>query len=391
MKGILKSLKILDFTTMLPGPLASLYLADLGAQVLRIESPEKPDPMRSLPPFKDGKSVAHSYLNRSKRSLSINLKKSQAREIIFKLVEEHDVLIEQFRPGVMERLGLGYKDLSSINPRLIYISLTGYGQNGPLKDRAGHDINYLGLSGASSYSGTKAQGPVLSGLQLADMAGGSYHVVMGLLAAVIHRLEHGEGQYLDVSMSDSVLSMQGLYAASTLAGKQDLGYESHVLNGGSYYDYYESKDGRYFTVGSLEPKFLKSLVEAIGCDELLQLLKDDPVKFKQALKEQFALRDFAQLKEIFATVDACVEPVLSLAEACEHEHFRARNMFVEVPKNELDTTVTETQVASPFKFSKSQASYSYIGRKQGADTASVLKEIGLCSEQINVLRAEQVI
>ena len=197
MKGILKSLKILDFTSMLPGPLASLYLADLGADVIRIESPERPDPMRSLPPFKDGQSVAHSYLNRSKRSLGLNLKKNQAREIIFRLMEQYDVIIEQFRPGVMERLGLGYRELAAINPKLIYVSLTGYGQFGPYKDKAGHDINYLALAGTASYSGTKEHGPVLSGLQIADMAGGAHHVVMGLLAAVIHRLEQGKGQHLD--------------------------------------------------------------------------------------------------------------------------------------------------------------------------------------------------
>ena len=391
MKGVLKSLKILDFTTMLPGPLASLYLADLGAQVLRIESPERPDPMRSLPPFKDGESVAHSYINRSKRSLSIDLKKSQAKEVIYKLVERYDVLIEQFRPGVMARLGLGYEDLAAINPQLIYVSLTGYGQNGPLKKRAGHDINYLALSGVSSYSGTKTGGPVLSGLQLADMAGGSYHLVMGLLAAVIHRLEEGEGQYLDISMTDSILSMQGLYAASTLNGKGDLSYESHVLNGGSYYDYYASKDGHYFAVGSLEPKFLKALVETLACSELLPLLKNDPAKFKQGLKEQFSSRDSHELKKLFANVDACVEPVQSMSEACKHPHFHERNMFIQVPKSELNPTETETQVASPFKFSKTQASYNFIGRKQGADSESVLQEIGFRSEQIELLKTEKVI
>lgn len=377
---------------MLPGPLASLYLADLGAEVLRIESPDKPDPMRELPPFSDGQSVAHSYINRSKRSLSINLKKSQAKEIIFKLVEQYDVLLEQFRPGVMERLGLSYEKLAAINPRLIYVSLTGYGQSGPLKDRAGHDINYLALSGAASYSGTKVQGPVLSGLQIADMAGGSYHVVMGLLAAVIHRLEHGEGQHLDISMTDSMLSMQGLYAAANLVCQQPLSYESHILNGGSYYDYYQSKDGDFFSVGSLEPKFLQALTKALDCSELLILLKENKhAAFKQELKKQFSSRESSELKKIFAAVDACVEPVQNLGEACKHPHFRARKMFVEVPKDKLNPAATETQVASPFKFSKCEPSYKFAGRSLGADTTSVLQEIGFSSQQIELLQAESVI
>lgn len=198
----LAGLKILDFTTLLPGPYATQLLADMGAEVLRVESPTRPDLVKLMPPFVGDKScrvsAAHATLNRNKQSISIDLKHEDAKEIIHKLVREYDVVIEQFRPGVMQRLGLDYNSLKKIQQKLIYCSITGYGQTGPLKDRAGHDINYLALSGLASFSGRKETGPVLSGTQIADIAGGSHHAVMAIMAAHIQRMTTNEGQYLDI-------------------------------------------------------------------------------------------------------------------------------------------------------------------------------------------------
>ena len=192
-QGPLVSLKVLDFSTLLPGPFASLLLADMGAQVLRVESPSRPDLLRQLPPHDRGTSASHAYLNRNKRSLALDLKQPAAIEVIKRLVLDYDIVIEQFRPGVMDRLGIGYDVLKLLNPRLIYVAITGYGQTGPYRERAGHDINYLALSGLASHTGRKDGGPLPLGFQAADVAGGSLHGVVGLLAAVIARQHSGLG------------------------------------------------------------------------------------------------------------------------------------------------------------------------------------------------------
>ena len=185
MPALLSSLKILDLSTLLPGPFASMIFADLGAEVLRVESPTRPDLVRMLPIQVKGGSATHATINRSKKSICLNLKNPDAVKIVKQLVSKYDIVLEQFRPGVMKRLGLDYEELRRHNPALIFCSLTGYGQTGPYRNRAGHDLNYLALSGISNYSRRKNESPVPLGIQIADIAGGSYHVVMGILAAVI--------------------------------------------------------------------------------------------------------------------------------------------------------------------------------------------------------------
>ena len=191
MPALLSSLKILDFSALLPGPFASMILADLGAEVLRVESPTRPDLVKMLPIQVKGVSAAHSTINRSKNSICLNLKNPDGVNIVKQLVSKYDIVLEQFRPGVMKLLGLDYEELRRHNPALIFCSLTGYGQTGPYRNRAGHDLNYLALSGISNYSRRKNESPVPLGIQIADIAGGSYHVVMGILAAVIHRQQTG--------------------------------------------------------------------------------------------------------------------------------------------------------------------------------------------------------
>jgi crotonobetainyl-CoA:carnitine CoA-transferase CaiB-like acyl-CoA transferase len=268
MKGPLSSLKVLDFSTLLPGPFASLLLADMGAEVLRVESPSRMDLVRVLPPHDEGVSASHAYLNRNKRCIALDLKQAEAVALVKQLVAEYDIVLEQFRPGVMDKLGVGYEALKAINPRLIYVSITGYGQTGPYKDRAGHDINYLALAGIASYTGRRDRGPLPLGVQLADIAGGSLHGVMGLLAAVIQRQVTGEGQRVDVSMTDCAFSLHGMAGAGFLADGVEPQMENQVLNGGSFYDYYRSRDGRWFSVGSLEPHFMQQFCTALGRPEL---------------------------------------------------------------------------------------------------------------------------
>ncbi len=284
MPGPLSGLKVLDFSTLLPGPYATLLMADMGADVLRVEALKRPDMLRSTPPMVDGISAAHATINRNKRSLAVDLKKKSAIELMKKLVASHDVLVEQFRPGVMARLGLDYETLKAINPGLIYCSITGYGQTGPMANRAGHDINYLSLSGLASYTGRKRSGPVPPGVQVADVAGGSHHAVMGILAAVFQRQGTGQGQHIDISMSDAALSLNAVFGASYLAGGKVPGLEEDLLNGGIFYDFYQTSDNRYLSVGSLEPQFATGFFQAIGKPEWLSKAVNFTAEVQQQLK-----------------------------------------------------------------------------------------------------------
>lgn len=390
MLGPLASLKVLDFSTLLPGPFASLLLADMGAEVLRIESPTRMDLLRVLPPHDQGVSASHAYLNRNKRSLALDLKQPEALEVIRSLLQDYDIVLEQFRPGVMERLGLGYEALKAINPKLIYVSITGYGQTGPYKDRAGHDINYLALSGVASYTGRADSGPLPLGMQVADVAGGSLHGVIGLLAAVIARQQTGQGQHLDVSMTDCSFSLNALAGAGYLACGVEPGPEDQVLNGGSFYDYYRSRDGRWLSVGSLEPAFMKQLCTALGLEELagLGLSAAHQQQLKAALKAEFEKYDFAELCTLFAELDACVEPVLSLGEALRHPQLQARELVTDVPRGDGST---QEQMACPLKFSDGLPEPKHIGAALGQHTDQVLGELGFSIEQIEQLRRAKVI
>lgn len=392
MQGPLASLKVLDFSTLLPGPFASLLLADMGAQVLRIESPTRMGLLRVLPPHDQGVSASHAYLNRNKRSLALDLKRPEALEVVRQLVQDYDIVLEQFRPGVMERLGLGYEALKAINPGLIYVSITGYGQTGPYKDRAGHDINYLALAGLASQTGRREQGPLPLGIQAADIAGGSLHGVIGLLAAVIARQHNGQGQHLDVSMTDCVFSLHAMAGAGYLACGVEPGMEQQVLNGGSFYDYYRTRDGRWLSVGSLEPGFMQQLCAALGRPELaaqgLSPVPEQQQALKQALQVEFEKHDFAELCRLFEGLDACVEPVLGLAEALEHPQLQARQLVSQVPREDGSR---QAQIACPLKFSAGLPEPRHVGARLGAHSAEVLAELGYDAERIEALRRDRVI
>ena len=390
MSGPLSSLNVLDFSTLLPGPFASLLLADMGANVLRIESPTRTDLLRALPPHDQGTSASHAYLNRNKRSLALDLKQPEALEIVHELVKTYDIVLEQFRPGVMERLGLGYAALKALNPRLIYVSITGYGQTGPYKDRAGHDINYLALAGVASHTGRRDSGPLPLGVQLADLGGGSLHAVAGLLAAVIARQHSGVGQYLDVSMTDCSFSLNAMAGAGYLACGVEPEWENHVLNGGSFYDYYRSRDGRWMSVGSLEPAFMQQLCKALGRPDLLahSLKPEQQPVLKQALQVEFEKRGFDELCDLFAGVDACVEPVLSLSEAVQHPQLKARRLVSQVPRGDGST---QAQIACPLKFSEGLPEPRHIGAAVGAHSDEVLVALGFDAQRIADLRRTNVV
>ncbi len=392
MTGPLSSLKILDFSTLLPGPFASMMLADLGADVLRVEAPHRLDIVRAMPSFGEYASAWHALLNRSKRSLALDLKKPGAVDIVKKLVKTYDIVLEQFRPGVMDRLGIGYDALCQVNTALIYCAITGYGQTGPYKDRAGHDNNYLALAGVMSHTGRKEGGPLPMGVQVADVGGGSYGAVTGILAAAIHRSQTGEGQFVDISMFDGSVAWNAPAVSHYLVGNQNPEWEGWQLNGGSFYDFYRTADGRYLSVGSLEPKFWTGFCNAIGRPDLIDDgFKIDDLETQKILKSQIqkviGSRTFEEWVSVFAQVDVCVEPVLNVSEMVEHPQTQARQMIVDVPKPDGST---QPQVGSPFKFSKSQPVYKHVGSALGRHTDEVITEAGYSAEEIEQLRAAGV-
>ncbi|MFO7529683.1 MAG: CaiB/BaiF CoA-transferase family protein [Marinobacter sp.] len=352
MAGPLNSLKVLDFSTLLPGPYATMLLTDMGAEVLRIEAPDRVDLTKVMSPF-DGKfSTAFSYLTRGKDTLQLNLKKEGAADKVKELVRDYDIVVEQFRPGVMDRLGIGYETLREINPGLIYCAITGYGQTGPYRDRAGHDINYLSIAGVSSHCGRADSGPPPMGIQIADVAGGSHHAVMGILAAVIERQQTGKGQFVDISMTDAAFALNAMSGAACLAGGVEQKPERGLLNGGSFYDYYQTSDDRWLSVGSLEPQFSARLCDTLGLSEMKSLAlsqkPDDQKQLKAAIKDKVAEKTLVQWQEIFAGQDACVEPVLTVSEAAEHPQLKARGMVIEVDRGDGEM---QRQIGCPIRLS----------------------------------------
>jgi alpha-methylacyl-CoA racemase len=384
MAGPLKGLNILDFTTLLPGPYATMVLADLGADVLRVVSGTRPDLADFMPPCLPGTnlSCATAVLGRGKRCLALNLKDPRAGAIVLKLIESHDILIEQFRPGVMAKFGLDYETLKAANPSLIYCSLTGYGQTGLLKNRAGHDINYLARSGVMAYSGRKTDGPSLTGMQIADIASGSNNAVIGILAAVVHRQRTGEGQHVDVSMTDGVIAFNALAGAAFLADGTETRREEGFLNGGSLYDFYETNDGKYLSFGGLEPQFFAVFCQAIGRPDLIPggVAPQDITRIKEEVRAILKEKTRDEWMVLFGKVDACVEPVLTLGEALRDPHVEARGSVVEV---DLPGGGKVKQLGHPIRYSATPPEYRSVGVPAGTHTREILRELGYAESEID--------
>ena len=387
MTGPLTSLKILDFSTLLPGPFATLMLSDMGAEIIRIEAPNRPDLLREAPPMVGQQSASHATLNRNKRSLGLNLKHPDASALTKKLVLTHDIVVEQFRPGVMDRLGVGYAALREANPHLIYCAITGYGQTGPLRDRAGHDNNYLALSGLMSYSGRMDSGPHPQGTQIADLGGGSYNAIVAILGAVIHRLQTGEGQFLDVSMLDGAIAWNAQAGANFLGGGELPTYESWMLNGGTHYGYYRTSDGRYLSIGPLEPQVWQGFFKAIGRADLIPRYTYAGPEMREVRDEIAAVmltKTMAKWMAIFDPLDVCVEPVLNLAEMTEHPQVLAREMIIQVPSENGSIS----QIAHPIKYSATPPEYQFSGAALGQHTAGILRELGYTNAEIEQWQAD---
>ncbi|MEM1045090.1 MAG: CoA transferase [Pseudomonadota bacterium] len=327
MNGALDGIQVLDLTTLLPGPLATLCLAEAGADVLKVEKPGGED-MRRYPPFVDGESVAFSILNRGKRFLELDLKSDSGRQELLDLAKQADVLVEQFRPGVMARLGLDYETLAAVNPRLILCSISGYGQEGPRAIEAGHDINYMALTGVLDLSRGPVDAPILPPTQVADIGGGSFPALINILLALIARERTGRGTHLDIAMTDAMFAFAPFAHADFIGIGSVARSGTMLLTGGSpRYGLYATADRHLVAVGALEQKFWMALCEAVGLEEALRADTNDPEATRKGLAARFAARPAEDWKPILAKADCCATLVRAYPDALEDPHFVDRGLF----------------------------------------------------------------
>ncbi len=322
----LSGLKVLDFSTLLPGPLCSLLLAEAGAEVIKLERPERGDEMRSYEPRAGVDSANFVLLNRGKKSVGIDLKSPDALALLTPVLKEADVLMEQFRPGVMDRLGLGYEALSRINPRLIYCSITGFGQHGPRAKEAAHDLNYVAASGTLSLTAGCDGAPVLPPALIADIAGGAYPAMINILLALRQRDQTGKGMYLDVAMADNLFTLQYWGLGNGALGHWPRTADDLVTGGTPRYQIYRTADNAYLAAAPLEDKFWGNFTALVGLNEEA-LAGLSPASAIAAVADAIAKHPVAHWEDVFRNQDVCASRVLSLEEARHDAHFNARGLF----------------------------------------------------------------
>ena len=323
----LAGIRILDLTRLLPGAFCTMLLGDRGADVIKVEEPRTGDYMRRLPPLVDGQGVAFNSLNRNKRAITLNLKSEEGRELFMRLVATADVVVEGNRPGVMDRLGLGWETLRALRPRLVLCSITGYGQDGPFAQRAGHDLNYMATAGALGLNALAGGTPHPLAVQVADIGAGGAGAAAAILAALVGVARGGDGSHLDVSMLDGALTWLAMPVAEGYAGGEaPVAGRTRLTGRYPCYRVYECADGRFVAVGALEPKFWTALVEALERPDLQVRHLDDSPEAHAALEAVFRSRTRDQWAALLDGLDVCVEPVLELAEVERHPQVAARGL-----------------------------------------------------------------
>lgn len=361
--GPLTGLKIVEFQGIGPGPFCGMLMSDLGADVVRIDRAGK-----------GGRAATPANVeSRGRRSIALDLKNPDDVEVALKLIEKADGLIEGFRPGVMERLGLGPDVALKRNPKLAYGRMTGWGQTGPLSQAAGHDLNYIALTGALGAMGRKGEAPYPPLNLIGDYGGGALYLAFGLLAAVIHARESGEGQVIDVAMTDGAASLTSMFYGMRAMGVWDDERQNNLLDGGAhFYDCYECKDGEYVALGSIEPQFYALLLEKAGLtdpDFQHQMDRKKWPELKAKITDVFKTKTRSEWCEIMEGTDVCFAPVLSMAEAPDHPHNKARETFVNYEG--------VTQPAPAPRFSKTPGAIQRAPASPGAHTDEIKKEWGL--------------
>jgi alpha-methylacyl-CoA racemase len=387
----LEDVRVLDLTRLLPGGFCTLLLADLGADVIKVEDTGPGDYVRWAPPYYGSeeqtplgtRSAIYLSLNRNKRSIRLDLKQEPARQALIKLAETAEVLVESFRPGVLEKLGVGYEVLRQANHALVYCPITGYGQDGPNRDRAGHDMNYLGLNGVLSLTGERDGPPIQSGGQIADLGGGALMAAVGILAALHEARRSGEGQTVDISMTDGSLAWLAMEAGRYFGSGEVPTRGEVMLSGGIIcYRPYEARDG-WVTCGALEPKFWAAFCKGVGREDLIEKQFERPGSPAHAqVAEIFRGRTREQWRAFNDEHDAMIEPVLELDEALSSELVREREMVISYEQPELGEV---KQLGFPVKLSRTPAGVHRPAPALGEHTAEVLQEAGYSADQVQAL------
>ncbi|MFV8830502.1 CaiB/BaiF CoA transferase family protein [Alkalihalobacterium sp. APHAB7] len=382
----LEDIRVLDLSRLLPGPFCTLTLADFGADVIKVEDPNVGDYSRWMEPTVNGQSPMFLSLNRNKRSVTLDLKSEKGKKLFKQLVETADILVESFRPGVMERLGLGYEAIKEINPQLIYCAITGYGQTGPYSQYPGHDINYLSYAGVLGQQGEQEGKPVSSAVQIADIGGGAQMATNGILLALFERYKSGKGQFIDISMLDGSLSWLQTVLPNFLATKEESERGQSVLNGGrACYEVYETKDARYLSVGALEPKFWVEFCKTIEREDLIPhleapLLQQNKMKVEiQTIIQQRTLQEWLDL---FDGVDACVAPILNFGEVIDNPQVVHRQLIKEIYDPNLGKI---QQIGIPIKLSNTPGEIRSQAPALGQHNKDILAELGYSAEEIKEL------
>jgi crotonobetainyl-CoA:carnitine CoA-transferase CaiB-like acyl-CoA transferase len=393
MAGPLSGIRIVDFTRLYPGPFGTQLLGDLGADVIKVEDKNSPDYIRFFPPVFKKEGAGYMAVNRNKRSFAIDLKSEAGKELFFKLVEKSDVVVEQFRPGIMTKIGLGYEKAVERNPRIIYCSITGFGQDGPYAQIPGHDLNYMGLAGISDLIGVKDGPPVVPGIQVADVAGGGLMAVIGILSALAGRERTGRGQHVDVSMFDGILPFMGMNYSYYLASGMVPERGNTFLSGGLVcYDVYRTKDEKYMTLGALEFKFWKRFCELIEKPEWTDkqyAQGEEKEELHEELSRLFLTKTRDEWVALFRGEESMCEGILSIDEVENDPHAKARNMIVEMNHS---TEGTVKGIGIPIKFSDTKADEIKPPPILGQHNEEILKELlSLSTDDIEKLKRDGVI